>query len=150
MFYTPLKINFMFWVKLHFLSASAFDLDKAKILLSGKELTFSQMTHFKLFLKEFAEDNFKLYENGRKFSKMVENSVGKGEIARYEQFLLFPQCFQKHCGHKKTRACLRKDLRIFLSPVVYRWTIGMMTVQTDLGCYWRGWKCWKGRTHRLY
>ena len=23
-----------------------------------------------------------------------ENIVGKGEIARYEQFLLFPQCFQ--------------------------------------------------------
>ena len=28
-------------------------------------------------------------------SKWVENTVGKGEIARYEQFLLFPQCFQK-------------------------------------------------------
>ena len=28
-------------------------------------------------------------------SKRVENTVGKGEIARYEQFLLFPQCFQK-------------------------------------------------------
>ena len=27
--------------------------------------------------------------------KMVENTVGKGEIARYEQFLLFPLCFQK-------------------------------------------------------
>ena len=27
----------------------------------------------------------------------VENTVGKGEIARYEQFLLFPQCFQKAC-----------------------------------------------------
>ena len=25
----------------------------------------------------------------------VENIVGKGEIARYERFLLFPQCFQK-------------------------------------------------------
>ena len=25
----------------------------------------------------------------------VENIVGKGEIARYEQFLHFPQCFQK-------------------------------------------------------
>ena len=25
----------------------------------------------------------------------VENSVAKGEIARYEQFLLLPQCFQK-------------------------------------------------------
>ena len=28
---------------------------------------------------------------------MVENTVGKGENARYEQFLLFPQCFQKAC-----------------------------------------------------
>ena len=27
--------------------------------------------------------------------KKVENTVGKGEIARYEQFLLFPQCIQK-------------------------------------------------------
>ena len=26
-----------------------------------------------------------------------ENTVGKGEIARYEQFLLFPLCFQKTC-----------------------------------------------------
>ena len=46
-------------------------------------------------LKEFANDDFKFDENGRKFSKRVENTVGKGEIARYEQFLLFPQCFQK-------------------------------------------------------
>ena len=28
---------------------------------------------------------------------MVENTVGKGEVAHYEQFLLFPQCFQKIC-----------------------------------------------------
>ena len=48
-------------------------------------------------LKEFAGDNFKFDENGRKLSKRVENTVGKGEIARYEQFLLFPQCFQKAC-----------------------------------------------------
>ena len=47
--------------------------------------------------KEFADDNFKSDENGRKFSKRVENTEGKGEIARYEQFLLFPQCFQKTC-----------------------------------------------------
>ena len=44
-------------------------------------------------LKEFEDDNFKFDENGRKFFKWVENTVGKGEIARYEQFLLFPQCF---------------------------------------------------------
>ena len=34
-------------------------------------------------------------ENGNKFLKRLENTVGKGEIARYEQFLLFPRCFQK-------------------------------------------------------
>ena len=44
-------------------------------------------------MKEFAEFD----KNGRKFSKRVENTVGKGEIAPYEQFLLFPKCFQKTC-----------------------------------------------------
>ena len=46
-------------------------------------------------MKESADDNFKFDENGRKISKWVENTVGKGEIVPYEQFLLFPQCFQK-------------------------------------------------------
>ena len=32
----------------------------------------------------------KSYPNGLK-------TLGKGEIAHYEQFLLFPQCFQKTC-----------------------------------------------------
>ena len=32
---------------------------------------------------------------GIQLADWVENIVGKGEIARYEQFLLFPQCFQK-------------------------------------------------------
>ena len=31
---------------------------------------------------------------GIQLSDWVENIVGKGEIARHEQFLLFPQCFQ--------------------------------------------------------
>ena len=48
-------------------------------------------------LKEFSDNNFKFDKIGRKFSMRVENTVGKGEIARYEQFLLFPQCFQKTC-----------------------------------------------------
>ena len=47
-------------------------------------------------LKEFADDNFKFDENGRKLTKWVE-TLGKGEIAPNEQFLLFPQCFQKAC-----------------------------------------------------
>ena len=48
-------------------------------------------------LKQFADDNFKFVENGREFSKRVENTMGKGEIVCYEQFLLFIQCFQKTC-----------------------------------------------------
>ena len=48
-------------------------------------------------LKEFAFNNFNFDENGRKFSKQEENTVGKEEIARCKQFLLFPLCFQKTC-----------------------------------------------------
>ena len=61
-------------------------------------------------LKVFEDDNFKFDENGKKFSKGIENTMGKGEIARYEQFLLFPQVFLKYlyCRHVKTRACLGK------------------------------------------
>ena len=36
----------------------------------------------------------KILTNGIQFSDRVENIVGKEEIARYEQFLLFPQCFK--------------------------------------------------------
>ena len=56
------------------------------------------MTNFRLFQTErVCRRQFKFDENGRKLSKLVENTVGKGEIAHYEQFLLFPKCFQKAC-----------------------------------------------------
>ena len=48
-------------------------------------------------LKRSADDNIKFDESSKTFSEWVEKTVGKGEIARYEQFLLFPQCFQKAC-----------------------------------------------------
>ena len=53
----------------------------------------------------FADANFKFDENGRKFSKPLENTVGKGEIACHEQYLLFP-AFSKdlYCKHVKTKA----------------------------------------------
>ena len=61
-------------------------------------------------LKEFADDSFEFDENGTKFSKRVEDTVGKGEIARYEQFLFFPAVFSKdlYCSHVKTMDCLGK------------------------------------------
>ena len=49
-------------------------------------------------LKEFAGDKFRFDENGRTFSKMIENFVEKGEIAHHEQFLFFLQCFYKICA----------------------------------------------------
>ena len=53
-----------------------------------------QTTNFRLFqTEEFAEDDFEFDEKSEKFSERVQNTVGKGEIARYEQFLLFPQSF---------------------------------------------------------
>ena len=61
-------------------------------------------------LKEFADDNFIFDEYGRKFSKWVENTVGKGEISRYEQFLFFPHSVSRIIvlQTRKTRACLEK------------------------------------------
>ena len=46
-----------------------------------------------LKLKEFEDNNFRFDENDRRFTKRVKNTVGKGEIARFEHFSLFPQCF---------------------------------------------------------
>ena len=54
------------------------------------------MTNIRLFQTERgSRQQSELDKNGRKFTKQVENTVGKGEIAHFEQFLLFPQCFQK-------------------------------------------------------
>ena len=48
-------------------------------------------------LKKFADENSKFDENGRKFSKRVENTVGKGEISP------FPTVFSKdlYCRHRE-------------------------------------------------
>ena len=43
------------------------------------------------------DDNFRFDHNDRQFSERADNTVSKGEIARHEQFLLFPQCLQKIC-----------------------------------------------------
>ena len=70
------------------------DVTKFKPCADDK-LTLSQTTNFRLF--KLKDDDSKCDESGRKLSKWVENTMGKGEIAYYEQFLHFPQCFQKTC-----------------------------------------------------
>ena len=61
-------------------------------------------------IEKIADDNFEFDVNSRKFSKLVENTVGKGKTACYKQFLLFPQCFQKACF-----------LRVSKGVIVWEW-----------------------------
>ena len=71
-------------------------------------------------LKGLADDNFKSDENGRKLPKWEENTVGKGEIARYEQFLLFPQCFQRHVLQThKNQGLFGKGLMQYLNKISF-------------------------------
>ena len=73
-------------------------------------LTLSQTRNFRLL--EFAGNGFKFYVNGRKFFKRVEKTVGKGEIAGFEEFLLLPQRFQKTCrADRKNQGLFWKGLR---------------------------------------
>ena len=57
------------------------------------------MTNFRLFQIERVWGQ--QFQNSWKWhtvlQKWVQNTVGNREIARSEQFLLFPQCFQKTC-----------------------------------------------------
>ena len=57
-----------------------------QVSLQGRYLTFPKH-------QILALPNFNLTKTAQKFSKRVANTVGKGEIARNEQFLLFPQGF---------------------------------------------------------
>ena len=78
------------WIKTSFSAAAS------SLLLKIYILTHSQTTNLGLFQTErISEYYFTFDENGRTLSKRVENTEGKGDIDRYEQFLLFQQCFLK-------------------------------------------------------
>ena len=61
-------------------------------------------------IKEFEDNDFKFDKDCEKFSKRLENTMGKAEIVPFETFLLFSYCFQIFCFEKKlkrliTRVC---------------------------------------------
>ena len=60
-------------------------------------LNHYQTTNFRLVQTESLQTTILNFMKIAESSKWIENTVGKGEIARYEQFLLFPLCFQKAC-----------------------------------------------------
>ena len=103
-----------------------FSLEKSKIWCMGKGYRVDPLPDdkFQTLPNWKSDDNSKFEENGSKLSKWVENTVGKGEIARYVQFLLFPQCFQKASfpGASKVSLCgngLREELKLFIYPYLY-------------------------------
>ena len=84
---------------MHCCNKQQYQYESINPLLDNKLLDFSK-------LQDFADDNFKFDKNDRKLSKPVGNTVGKGESARYEQFLLFPQCYQKACFPGATKGVI--------------------------------------------
>ena len=67
---------------------------------------------------------FKLEENGVKSSKKEEkkNTVEKGEIAHYQQFPLFPQCFQKtYTADRKKQGLVPERVK---QPILYKHELG--------------------------
>ena len=61
-------------------------------------VTFNPLPNHKFLdlskLKAFADDKINVTKQ-KFFLGLVGNIVGKGENAGYQNFLLFPQCFQK-------------------------------------------------------
>ena len=57
--------------------------------------------------------------------KTFENTVGKGEIARNEQFLLFPQCFlsvwRTFCHFYQIQSCRLQTLSVWKSLKFVVW-----------------------------
>ena len=113
----------------------------SKCCFSKVQLSVSDLVIFLFFkrqildfskLEEFQDDNFFLFfhENGRELSKRVENSEGKGEIARYKQFLIFQQCFQKNCTLLQTR----KNQNLLEKCLTLSQTTNFRLFQTERVC----------------
>ena len=89
----------------------ALNLLSVHVLTSGKSWPFSKRKKLDPFkLKDFAGDNFRFDKNGGKVLQKGRNTMGKGEIARYEQFLLFSTVFsqESYCRYAKIKGLFGK------------------------------------------
>ena len=103
------RLKFIKWERVKMSSANAFKLDWPNILSFGKGLTHSHtMTPFDALGKQ-----------------TFKNTVGKGEIARNEQFLLFPQYFLPVsitcCHFHQIWNCLLQTLSVWKSIKFVVW-----------------------------
>ena len=72
---------------------------KERFLIERKPAAFNSLPNDKILdrskFKTFADNKIHVTENFKFVLGRVENTVGKGEIAGYQHFLLSPQCFPK-------------------------------------------------------
>ena len=83
-------------IRAHFIIDIMYNFSKLHHLYAVEAFTklaivFSTYLQYKYFENSMGKGEIARY--GANFSDRVENAVGKGEIARYEQFFLFPQRF---------------------------------------------------------
>ena len=96
-------------------------------------LTLSQTTNFRLpNQKEYVDENSKFDENGRKFFRRVENTVGKGKLLIMSNFsfsysvfkrLLLQTCKKKGLYGKGLRSVFSKSGQKKKIPIYRRPTI---------------------------
>ena len=91
---------------------------KISHILTKKFLTFTKRQILDSSkLKEFADDNFKFDENGRKFLKPVENTVGKRRNCSFSHSVFKTQVMQTH----KIQGLFGKGLTLYQTTQVYDW-----------------------------
>ena len=88
------------WIKVSLFKIMQSDLGSTLLpfLLNKILLTHYQTTNFKLVQIETVCRRVLNLMKKAECSQTREKKLEKGEIARYEQFLLFPQCFLKACS----------------------------------------------------
>ena len=73
--------------------------DKQILVILREKVVLNSLPNDKILdvtnLKVFAEDKFNVAKMTVSLFDRVENTVGNGENAGYQHFLLFPQCFPK-------------------------------------------------------
>ena len=70
-------------------------------------------------MKGFADNNIESDENGRKLSKRVENTVGKGEIARMSNFSFSRSVFKRLLLQThKNQGLFGKGLKAFFNRYI--------------------------------
>ena len=82
----------------HFKASSGKPYNVQHKAFESSETTFNSLPNDNILdlskFKAFADDKINVIQKLKFVSRRVENSVGKGENAGYQHFLLFPQCFQ--------------------------------------------------------